>query len=144
MSDVEIESKTWHYMVLTLDPIDRGVYQSADGTLPRHRLGSVYVDGTVVLTFETRLPLMNDATMTVGADYHSGSLRRCVPSSAAYSLFATRRRRRRQLARVPPPRVTNTMSHRLALVLAFCCRVGAELADGAAPACWSLAGFSPV
>jgi hypothetical protein len=89
VSDVEIESKTWHYMVLTLDPIDRGVYQSADGTLPRHRKGSLYVDGTVVLTFETRLPLMNDATMTVGADYHSGSLRRCVPSSAASYLVVS-------------------------------------------------------
>jgi len=90
VSEVEIESKTWHYMVLTLDPIDRGVYQSADGTLPRHRLGSVYVDGTVVLTFETRLPLMNDATMTVGADYHSGSLRRCdsLPQPHLLSLSA--------------------------------------------------------
>ena len=33
------------------------------------RVGQLYVDGQVVLSFETKLPSLRDATVTVGMDY---------------------------------------------------------------------------
>jgi hypothetical protein len=79
LSEVTLERKTWHYLVLTLDPVDRGVYQDNRGLVPQHRVGTLWVDGVVVMTFETRPPLTglhNGVAITVGAEYHAGAPRR--------------------------------------------------------------------
>jgi len=78
LSEVSLERKTWHYVVLTLTPIDRGAYQDNRGLVPQHRVGTVTVDGVVVLTFETRPPLtgIRNVAITVGMEYNAGKPRR--------------------------------------------------------------------
>jgi len=69
LSERSVERMSWHYVVLTLEPVDRDVYFDTDATKPVHRLGKLYVDGDVSLSFETRLPDLNKAIVTVGVEY---------------------------------------------------------------------------
>eukprot|EP00238_Polyblepharides_amylifera_P015327 CAMPEP_0196599450 /NCGR_PEP_ID=MMETSP1081-20130531/94863_1 /TAXON_ID=36882 /ORGANISM="Pyramimonas amylifera, Strain CCMP720" /LENGTH=2090 /DNA_ID=CAMNT_0041925221 /DNA_START=417 /DNA_END=6689 /DNA_ORIENTATION=+ len=76
LSVATVDRKAWHYIVLTLEAVDRDVYFDVDGLLPAHRNGTLYVDGMSVLTFESRLPDLNEAIITVGKEYKQYESRR--------------------------------------------------------------------
>ncbi|KAK3283177.1 hypothetical protein CYMTET_9115 [Cymbomonas tetramitiformis] len=69
MSEAVFERKVWHSVVLTLENTDLSVYFDSDATMTAHRHGVLYVDYSPVLEFDSRLPDLSKAQITVGCEY---------------------------------------------------------------------------
>ena len=63
----------WHHVAVSFVVADRGAYFDAGGAARAHRAGVLYVDG-VPTPFDTILPPLAGATLTVGAEYGLGAL----------------------------------------------------------------------
>ena len=63
----------WHHVAVSFVVVDRGSYFDAGAAARAHRAGTLYVDGAAT-TFDTILPPLANAVMTVGAEYGAGSL----------------------------------------------------------------------
>ncbi|KAK3248533.1 hypothetical protein CYMTET_42004 [Cymbomonas tetramitiformis] len=74
VSNSTFDRKTWHSIVLTLEPVDKSVVVS-DGSFA-HRRGVLYVDYQPALEFDTRLPNLSKAQVTVGCEYKREDRRR--------------------------------------------------------------------
>jgi hypothetical protein len=77
-----LAAQTWHYLVLTLEESNQNVffepfevsYAGGERTESRsaHRLGKAYVDGDVVVKFDSRLPDLSNAVLSVGRQWERG------------------------------------------------------------------------
>ena len=61
--------KEWHYVTLTTEVADNGVYLDASSNKIAHRKVVLYVDGEKALEFTTMLPDLSTAVVTAGFEY---------------------------------------------------------------------------
>lgn len=69
-SNATFAKKQWHSLVVSSEMVDKNSYTSASSSgVTSHRKISVYVDGTLAIQVDTRLPDLEHAVLTAGAEY---------------------------------------------------------------------------